>query len=130
METGLLEIQAGHLRDYRLARQLPSRQGVIHAVFGQCASRGRDDSTADIKTVPTSDVPPAVPIIELARCFLRLVNLPNFALDRLSQYEAALWRQARQILFALEALDRRKPQERKRCFNFSDRHELSALERE
>jgi hypothetical protein len=112
METGKLEIQAEHLRDYRQARQLPARQGVIHAVFG-CASVGGDDSTADIKTVPTSDVPPAVPIIELARCFLRLANLPNFALYRLSQYEAALWRQARQILFALEALDRRKPQERK-----------------
>ena len=62
--------------------------------------------------------------------FLRLANQPNFALDRLSQYEAALWRQARQILFALEVLGRRKPQERKRRFNFSDRHELSAIERE
>jgi hypothetical protein len=45
---------------------------------------------------------------------LRLANLPNFALDRLSRYEATLWRQAGQILFALEALDRRKPQERGR----------------
>jgi hypothetical protein len=48
---------------------------------------------------------------------LRLANLPNFALDRLSRYEATLWRQAGQILFALDALDRRKPQERKRGFN-------------
>jgi hypothetical protein len=46
--------------------------------------------------------------INLARCFLRLANLPNFALDRLSRYEAALWRQAGRILFALDALDRRK----------------------
>jgi hypothetical protein len=128
METGLLEIQAEHLRDYRLARQLPSRQGMIHAVLGQCASIGRDGSTADIRT--TSDVAPAVPIIELARCFLRLANLPNFALDRLSRYEAALWRQARQILFALEALDRCKPPERKGRFNFGARRELSAIERE
>ena len=28
--------------------------------------------------------------IEFARCFLRLANLPNFALDRLSRYEATL----------------------------------------
>ena len=55
--------------------------------------------------------------VELTRCFLRLANLPNFALDRLSRYEATLWRQAGQILFALDALDRRKPQERKRGFN-------------
>jgi hypothetical protein len=29
-------------------------------------------------------------------------------------YEAALWRQVAQTLFALDALDRRKPQERRR----------------
>jgi len=43
-------------------------------------------------------------------------NLPNFALDRLSRYEATLWRQAGQTLYALDALDRRKPQERTRRF--------------
>jgi hypothetical protein len=47
---------------------------------------------------------------------LRLANLPNFALNRLSRYEATLWRQAGQILYALDALHRRKPQERKRRF--------------
>jgi hypothetical protein len=49
----------------------------------------------------------AVDPIEFARCFLRLANLPNFALDRLSRYEATLWRQADRILFALDGLDRR-----------------------
>ena len=49
-------------------------------------------------------------------CFLRLANLPNFALDRLSRYETTLWRQAARILFALDALDRRKPHERRRRF--------------
>jgi hypothetical protein len=57
---------------------------------------------------------------EFARCFLRLANLPNFALDRLSRYEATLWRQAGRILFALDALDRRKPQERRRRFHFCE----------
>jgi hypothetical protein len=52
--------------------------------------------------------------VEFARCFLRLANLSNFALDRLSRYEAMLCRQASRILFALDALDRRKPQERLR----------------
>ena len=50
---------------------------------------------------------------ELARCFVRLANLPNYALDRLSRYEATLWRQVGQTLFALDALDRFKPQERR-----------------
>jgi hypothetical protein len=31
--------------------------------------------------------------------------------NRLSRYEAALWRQAGRILFALDALDRRKQKE-------------------
>lgn len=53
-----------------------------------------------------------------AQCFLRLANLPNFALERLNRYEASLWRQAGQILHALEMLDRRKPQERTAHFWF------------
>jgi hypothetical protein len=48
------------------------------------------------------------------QAFCVLASLPNFALDRLSRYEATLWRQSRQILLALDALDRRKPQERTR----------------
>jgi hypothetical protein len=47
---------------------------------------------------------------------LRLANLPDYSLDRLSRYEAILWRQVRQILIALHALDRRKPQDRGRYF--------------
>jgi hypothetical protein len=47
---------------------------------------------------------------------LGLANLSNFALDRLSRYEATLWRQVRQTLLALDGLDRRKPQERRRRF--------------
>jgi hypothetical protein len=50
--------------------------------------------------------------IDLAHSFLRLANLPSFPLDRLSRCEAILWRQASQIPFALDALDRRKPQKR------------------
>jgi hypothetical protein len=60
------------------------------------------------------------PNLEFARCFLRLANLPNFALDRLSRYEANLWRQAGRILFALDALDRRKPQQRARGSHYGD----------
>jgi hypothetical protein len=60
---------------------------------------------------------------ELAHCFLRLANLPNYALDRLSRYEATLWRQAGQILFALDVLGRRKPSDRRRRFRFGSRLE-------
>ena len=61
--------------------------------------------------------------VEFARCFLRLANLPNFALDRLSRYEATLWRQASRIVHALERLDRRKAQERRhRAWLGADTH--------
>jgi hypothetical protein len=105
VETGLFEIQAEHLRDYRENRQLlTDSRDVIHAVFRRAES-----------AVPDSEMK-ANANMEFARCFLRLANLPNFALDRLSRYEASLWRQAGRILFALHALDRRKPQERWRSF--------------
>jgi hypothetical protein len=98
METGLFEIQADHLQNYWENRQLLSdSRDVIHTPIRRIEP---DSKMKDHKTV------------EFARCFLRLANLPNFALDRLSRYEATLWRQTGRILLALDALDRRKPQER------------------
>jgi len=70
------------------------------------------------------------PTTELARCFLRLANLPNFALDHLSRYEVALWRQVGQTLFALDSLNHRKPQERGRRSFFNNRHETPAFRRD
>ena len=119
METGLFEIQAGHLRDYRQNRELLlSSRDVIHAVFRRPDSSNAaaiSHSAANkMETVPSSGKNADSPTVEFARCFLRLANLPNFALDRLSRYEATLWRQAGRMLYAIEKLDRRKPQERAR----------------
>jgi hypothetical protein len=121
METGLFEIQAGHLRGYRQSRQLlPDSPDVLHAVFGRSDPAGAHavshNPVSKMETVPNSGKNADAPDVEFARCFLRLANLPNFALDRLSRYEATLWRQAGRILYALETLDRRKPQERMRRF--------------
>jgi hypothetical protein len=79
--------------------------------------------------LPDSGNKADTPTVELARCLLRLANLPNFALDRLSRYETNLWRQASRILLAFDALDRRKPQERRRsyCIGWQD---LGGFERE
>jgi hypothetical protein len=54
-----------------------------------------EESPAQVVTqLPLQEIGPAVdPAVEIARCFLRVANLPNFALDRLSRYEATLWRQ-------------------------------------
>jgi hypothetical protein len=130
METGLFEIQANHLTEFRQARQaLSASRDGIYKVFGQVDSvshyrnpASRDVTNASEAVAEPNPIGPAVDsTVELTRCFLRLANLPNFALDRLSRYELTLWRQARQILLALDALDRRKPQERTR-FCVDDAH--------
>jgi hypothetical protein len=58
---------------------------------------------------------------DLGRCYMRLAALPTFALDRLNRYEHLLWRQARQLVFALESLRRRKQTPRRSSFPFSFR---------
>jgi hypothetical protein len=102
----LFTIQAGHLRSNRQANQLsPNFRDVIHALFEDLSDPGSNVSTqsrADVAVVSGNNS--GQPSIEFAQCFLRLANLPNFALDRLSRYEAMLWRQVGRILFALDAL--------------------------
>ena len=46
---------------------------------------------------------------DVTGAFLRLSHLPSCPLDRLSRYEATLWRQACQTLFSLRFLQRRRP---------------------
>jgi hypothetical protein len=130
METGLFEIQADHLREFRQGRQTqPMSREVIYAEFGRADSVDADFDRASLGTtsgtqaLPSSGRACVDPAIDLARCFLRLANLPSYPLDRLSRYEAVLWRQAGQILFALDALDRRKPQDRRQRFRDWERNE-------
>jgi len=132
METGLFEIQAEHLRAFRQARQLHlDSRNIVHAMFGPTDPIDADNNravhglTSHTDPRPSSGPEPFDPAADLAHCFVRLANLPNFALDRLSRYEAILWRQAGQILFAFDALQRRKPQKRRSRFR-SRRHEPAA----
>ena len=67
----------------------------------------------------------------IADGFLRLAALLTFPLDRLSRYEYVLWRQARQIVFTLESLRRRKREQRRMSFPFPfQRREPGALSEE
>jgi hypothetical protein len=130
IETGLFEIQAAHLRDYRQNRTIPPRpHDVVHGMFRPPNSDAQHaaprDNISIMEKVPDSGKIADAAAVELARCFLRLANLPNFALDRVGRYEAALWRQSCRILHALEILDRRKPQERTRRIWLSPTYEGS-----
>ena len=135
IETGLFEIQADHLSNFRKTHQTsPASREIVYGHFYANSDRqaAQYDLANAIETRPASKLTSAqgqvAPDVELARCFLRLCNLPNYALDRLSRYEATLWRQAGQILFSLDNLDRRKPQERMR--RLGSEQARPALERE
>jgi hypothetical protein len=131
METGLFEIQAEHLRDYRQARQLlPDSRDVVRAMFRPTNSERCDRHEAWHNGRTISAMKSQVPAVEMARCFLRLANLPNFALECLSRYEVTLWRQVGRILFALDALDRRKPQERRHAFCIGNPQHMAGFGRE
>ena len=116
-ETGLFEIEANH-------REIRPAPKIVYAMLEPAGSVSFDRDPASHDTTNATETgqnsrrkaveAAAHPAADLARCFLRLANLPNYALDRLSRYEATLWRQVRQVLLALDALDRCKPQERRR----------------
>jgi hypothetical protein len=122
IETGLFGIQAEHLSDFRKRHQIsPASREIVYTLFS--ANSDRQAASYGVNAIETRSASGLIsaqgqvaPDVELARCFLRLCNLPNYWLDRLNRYEATLWRQAGQILFALENMDRRKPQERIRRF--------------
>jgi hypothetical protein len=89
IETGLFETQADPLAGFRRS-------------LGDAANTGSHIAPTDNLNIR------AVQFVRadgchLAQCFMRLANLPNFAFDRLSRYEASLWRQAKQIMFTLES---------------------------
>jgi hypothetical protein len=118
LETGLFEIQAEHLLEYRQNRNLLSDSRACVDSLSEPVSVAAPAHYKKIEALLGVVMKTDGSAAEFARCFLRLANLPNFALERLSRYEASLWRQAGQILYALEMLDRRKPQERRAHFWF------------
>ena len=92
IETGLFAIQSQREHQDRKVRdaETAARQS-LYKLFGP--SNWSEESTGPMSTI--------------THCFLRLANEANFPLDRLTRYEATLWRQAAQTMFTLHALGRR-----------------------
>jgi hypothetical protein len=85
VETDLLEIQAGLLR------------------------KRLDTSGEELQPNSVDDVPGQLhgATRQLTVCFLRLANLESGVFERLNRYEARLWRQTVQTLFALHPVCRK-----------------------
>jgi hypothetical protein len=123
IETGLFEVQADMGNPAKDVD--PGSRQIVYALFRPTSiPPGHDSVPSSPNGGSKSPGLTLNPSVELARCFLRLANLPNFALDRLSRYEGILWRQVGQTLLALDALDRRKPQERSCRFGIRNKEDL------
>jgi hypothetical protein len=123
IETDLFEIQAKALRE-RCLEVPPNRaQGLHGAVFRAFEGAVRagafkyDGSGSDCSERPAEEHQPHVldhaagdfagPTRQLTHCFLRPANLDSGVFERLNRYEAALWRQTVQTLFALHPIKQR-----------------------
>jgi hypothetical protein len=111
IESGLFKIQAKHLLQFRQRRRThQEHQKIIDGMYRDAVATNEDCGPERSATSTEPDDKSH----DLTLAFLRLSNLPIYPLDRLSRYEATLWRQACQILFTLRYLDQRKPWERLR----------------
>jgi hypothetical protein len=123
IESGLFRIQAQRLLLLRQTRRAHQQRRKIiddlHRVAAAKAEPAEMDDTED--ELDSSDRASAQSLSDnthdfddLTRSYIRLANLPTSPLDRLSRYEAALWRQVCQILFTLQFMKRPKPWARAR----------------
>ena len=102
IESGLFKIQAKQLLQFRRRRR--AYLGTEEDMRRQGNDPNGDLDAGSRLTADTANQSNAV-----THSFLRLTNLPTYPLDRLSRYEATLWRQACQILLTLRFFDHRKP---------------------
>jgi hypothetical protein len=124
IESGLFKNEAQHLRRFRPRgkTQHQSHLAIIDRFDRGAVANGDDPSIGGQETCCDSDVDatspstrePADAFDDLTLSFVRLTRLPTYPLDRLNRYEASLWRQTRQVLVALQRLDRCRHWERPR----------------
>jgi len=114
IETGLFRMQGEILRSFQSSRQkhvraqgregIPSASGEADPPCPQGLLTGAKG--ADM-LAPVGGAGPHSSARDIALSYLRWANLDNELIDRLSRYEAGLWRQLVQTLFAVQTLKRR-----------------------
>jgi hypothetical protein len=120
IESGLFKIQALHLFQFKHGRRAhQKRQNIIDnicrdaVVTKEDTRQNEDEATARFDIGSRSTLESAHQSDDLTHSFVRLTNLPTYPLDRLSRYEATLWRQTCQILFTLRCLSQSRPWKRR-----------------
>jgi hypothetical protein len=113
IETDLLKIQSEIVRERRALFPRPpadpkqksdSSLRSPRFVFDPQREEG-PDGAGEASSCSASPVS----VRDLTRCFLRLSNVGNGALERLGRYNATLWKQTAQTLLLLHAIRRRRP---------------------
>jgi hypothetical protein len=102
----LLRLRQGHPRSQERQDKIGS---LCRNVFAEKDGRQEQVDSDLVEADASSALDPVDQREGLTRAFVGLSNLPTYPLDRLGRYEAALWRQARQILLTLRCLEHRKP---------------------
>jgi hypothetical protein len=93
IETGLFEMQADPFASFRQTLS----QDIVDKDANWDTRRTHSQTLAAIHPIRRGR-------LDLSQTFLRLASASNLAFDRLSRYEASLWRQADQLMFALGGL--------------------------
>src|SRR5262245_30898897 len=131
IESGLFEIEARQLlRVSGRRRMRKNADNFDEATRMDGASPLSLHGGANVRVNPSCKTEPVQSADRVTASFLRLSKLPTYPLDRLSRYEANLWRQACQILFALQYLGRRKAWERVRHTSFTASRYASSSDRD
>src|SRR5262245_40560105 len=107
IETGLLRMQSEIVQAFRSSRQKKAEsleEGAASCSETGPSGNGADESVTEDRWASLTSLSRDVAI-----SYLRLANLDNELIDRLSRYEGGLWRQTVQTLFALRALKGRSP---------------------
>ena len=114
IESGLFRIQAQHLLQVRQTQTVDQkRQEVIDGLYKSAISRPDSTRTKPTEGSGNSSGSQATKSADnlgdfddITQSYIRLTKLPACPLDRLSRYEATLWRQACQIMFTLQFMTR------------------------
>ena len=104
IESGLFELQGHVIRKRRLRDRQPNRPvKIFRDLLDPSQRHGNRDAVDPRDLLPRNPLQASSPALDLAYSFLRLVNVNNGILERISRYEGRLWRQVAQTLVLLES---------------------------